>query len=265
MRQFCFVIVVLAVSANGFVASATPVEQTGQERAAHALGEKSSQQSAFAQEQIARDNFQVQQDMARSASRMFVVAGIEAVITLIGVVLVGLTLAATSRAVGEAKRAADAGYEMVKQSKHNARQELRAYIGASSDEIDTTEGECSVSIMWKNFGQTPAYNTHIAAACQWFQEPRGYWSIVTSSTKVLRLGVIQPGEKVEALVISDLLTDDQIRAIENRTGALTLWAEARYQDAFDEWHVTRLYQEIAQPYALEMRKFVFCNNGNESN
>jgi hypothetical protein len=103
----------------------------------------------------ASDSLQSQRDMDAWAGRMFAVGAGELVITFLGVVLVGLTLSATSRA-------ANAAEATLTEIKGNARKELRAYLSVEPDGINAfiTSGEkrCIGHVMIRNVGKLPAKN-----------------------------------------------------------------------------------------------------------
>jgi hypothetical protein len=84
-----------------------PNLQADLDRIARAIETANVRPDTAAEEQLAKDNLQAQREMAMWAGRMFYVVVFEAAVILLGVILVGFTLAATRQAVREAKRSAD--------------------------------------------------------------------------------------------------------------------------------------------------------------
>jgi len=117
-------------------------------RIAKALEAANAHPNAATEEQQARDNLQAQRDIDKWAWIMIWIAGGETAVTLIGVILVGFTLAAT-------RRAANAAIETVKHMRENAWTELRAYVGHEPGGVRFDSGG-PVRYYQKNFGRTPA-------------------------------------------------------------------------------------------------------------
>jgi hypothetical protein len=132
------------------------VIQNDIDRIANALETANKHPKAAGEEQQARDDLKAQRKIATSAQAMPWIAAFEVLVTLGGVVLVGLTLKAT-------RRAAKAARKTVKQMRKNARLELRAYLEVvpiASPGMDTQEG-MNVEIRITNSGQTPAHQLMI--------------------------------------------------------------------------------------------------------
>jgi len=85
----------------------SPITKVDIARIAKALEAANVKQQTAKEKKDAADYLQSQKDMATFAGRMLIVASIEAAITLVGVILVGLTLKAARSSAREAKRAAD--------------------------------------------------------------------------------------------------------------------------------------------------------------
>jgi hypothetical protein len=105
-----------------------PAVQADRDRIAKALETANADQNAGAKEQREKDDLKAQQDMAGWAGVMAAVAGLEALITLTGVILVGFTLAATRNASREAKRAADAAEKAIVTTRDIGEAQTRAYV-----------------------------------------------------------------------------------------------------------------------------------------
>jgi hypothetical protein len=232
-------------------------------RLANALEAANSRQRTPADKREAIQNLQVQENMAAYAGRMFWVGVAESIITFVGVVLVGFTLAATRSAASEAKRAADAAMKALDQSEIYARQELRAYLG-----IERLEFACAnfshytrdnyvpkdrsiagvscddfLCLTAKNFGQTPALDIMVFA--NWITLPPntrphlGYFG-TTRDSDVLEKG------PVSVSISKFMLQRDQthtsriaiwdlrpvLDALERR-GELYIYGRLYYRDAFN--------------------------------
>jgi hypothetical protein len=109
------------------------------------------------------DNLRYQQRMATSAERMFWVGLFESAITLLGVILVGLTLRATRQAVREAKRAADAAEETLKEARESSDQELRAYISVEPHGVNQMIASANAKgqVTVRNVGKIPAQHVSV--------------------------------------------------------------------------------------------------------
>jgi hypothetical protein len=158
-----------------------PNVQDDIERIAKALEDANTGPDAATKKQREKDDLKAQQDMADWAKVMAKVAGVEALITFIGVILVGLTLRAT-------KRAADAAEKTVEKMEEATRRELRAYVGidvigieaelkpySAGDYVPIDRSRVGarstdfVRVRVRNFGQTPAFDTVVF--CYWQPTP----------------------------------------------------------------------------------------------
>jgi hypothetical protein len=159
-------------------------------------------------------------------------------------------------------------------AREGSTRELRPYIGISTQELDHRRNPMVAPITCKNFGKTPAYNVYIGCACGAVPGTDSDSSMMFAMANhrvsglprflVSRAGVIQPGEKIEILLSVDQLPAEDIAGIMKEYGALMLYAEARYQNASGEWHLTRITQQIANGMAWQLGKFGFCKTGNDA-
>jgi hypothetical protein len=122
------------------------------------------------EQQQATDNLKAQQDMASASARMVYVAGLEALITLAGVILVGFTLYHTREAakaardaVGEAKRAADAANTSIDVTREIGQAQVRAYLTCEGATFSIEDDWMLCQPVIRNYGQSPASNVKIRA------------------------------------------------------------------------------------------------------
>ncbi len=133
------------------------IKQADIDRLANALETKNTNPNAAADEQNAKDNLKAQQDMAKWAQRMFFVGFAEAVITLLGVALVGFTLAAT-------RHAANAAGDAVRETRRIGEAQVRAYISCESATYAVMDIGVTIWPIFRNTGQSPARNINIEAS-----------------------------------------------------------------------------------------------------
>jgi hypothetical protein len=138
-------------------------------RIANALETANAHPNAAEEQQQAIDNIKAQRAIAKWAKITAVIAGIDTIVTFIGVVLVGFTLDAT-------RRAASAAVQTVEHMRGSTHTELRAYIGIRNNgtvfvpmiarvatggepvEAVRTEKNGTIAIYTLNYGKTPARN-----------------------------------------------------------------------------------------------------------
>lgn len=145
-----------------------PITQNDIERIANALEAANIHPNAVEEQQQARDNLKAQRNIAKWAKITAMIAGIDTLVTIVGVILVGFTLVAT-------RRAADAARDTVNHMRESTHAELRAYIGIQNggtvfaheiERIPTGGGVVlerphmnkngAVAIYTWNYGKTPA-------------------------------------------------------------------------------------------------------------
>jgi len=127
-------------------------------RFANALEAANRHPYANAEQKRAADTLQAQKDTASWAFVMLLIAGAETTVTLVGVILVGLTLSASRAAARDAKRQADAAEKSVE----GTRAQVRAYVSICAFRLSFMSGfvpgkACpQIVITAQNDGQTPA-------------------------------------------------------------------------------------------------------------
>jgi hypothetical protein len=102
-------------------------------------------------------NVTAQERVASWTPRLFWVALVEAVATVCGVVLVGLTLRYT-------RRAATAAENTLLALKENSERELRAYLSVEPGGINRLKGQrkdCIGMVLVRNVGKIPAHRVHV--------------------------------------------------------------------------------------------------------
>ncbi|MEQ9639964.1 MAG: hypothetical protein RIM84_08065 [Alphaproteobacteria bacterium] len=163
------------------------------------------------------------------------VAGV--ILTAAGVVLVWRTLVATRAAAGHARRAAKAAEDIVVVTDSTARRQLRAYVHASCQVAIQRDGPATITVTFRNHGQTPAYHFRVRS-----------WASVLEPGSDLKVGKGRvPTSREDIGPDSTVSTQFQYptlgpeKAEQVRTGKLALYVFgiACYRDAFDVVRTTR--------------------------
>jgi hypothetical protein len=153
---------------------------------ARSLDREANRKPSALEDERAEKNLQSQEDMAKWAGRMFFVGLSETLVTLIGVVLVALTLWQT-------KRAADAAKQTLGLTDKNSKLELRAYLSVEPAGIrqllGRNEGLGQVSV--RNVGKVPARDVYVFVCMRLSADRDVDFAVPADPDDVSR--VIQPG------------------------------------------------------------------------
>jgi hypothetical protein len=162
--------------------------------------------------------------------------------------------------------AAKAARDTVEIMKDTAQKELRAYVFLSSaSRIKKKEdGKLWLKVVFKNFGQTPAY-----ACSHWASEavpsnpqrldvfprpPRGMPQSVYTLPPGSQIEIWEPGTEIKPLSEGD---------IRSGLNALYLYGEIRYKDAFGN-DQTAKFRFMCTGEAYDEGRFIACESGNEA-
>jgi hypothetical protein len=172
-----------------------------------------------------------------------------------------------ARAVGEAKRAADAAQAQVGVSTDTEHRQLRAYVGPSPGDIENVGDETNQRFTFqrKNFGVTPAYDVSlveltfgiivsgqpIPVLTQFNEIPRGTPTIFPSSQLVMNIA----GDIINHNVVNQLSTNSNLRFVYSGT--------VKYRDAFDQTHYTN-FCWMFEANAFTAKDADWCQGHNDS-
>lgn len=193
---------------------------------------------ANADKRRAEDNLSVQREMADWAEGMLWVTGIVGVlsvgITGVGVYWVKETLTATTNAVAEAKRGADAAFDAVQVTSETANRQLRAYVCLQTAELVEPEVRTgfSATLTFTNFGQTPAHDVRIRCREVTIRPDAIRPQMLDfNDIKETEPVVIGPGAAFSK-GIHNILDEDELTAIQKEEFVIWVYGDVRYTDVF---------------------------------
>ena len=176
------------------------------------------------------------------AALMFVVAGIETVVTGFGVFLVWHTLDASRAAGREAKRAADAAEQQIAETRRIGEAEVRAYISIKTAVIafthDFMPGEAypQIQISIQNTGQSPARKFIWRPTLRYYgggqRRSRGVGNNWVGAPGI---GIAAGDEVPDNVMIADMLPNRFAEAIKLHPGSplvVHLRIEFEFEDVF---------------------------------
>ena len=242
--------------------SLPPAVQDDLNRIAGALEASNAHPEATAEQQRAQDDLKAQQDMAKWAKFMFWAATAETLVTLVGVILVWLTLNATWAAKGEAKRAADAAEKTVDTMQTFGRQELRAYLSVNP----VNHGNFGASnfnpiIALKNTGQTPATDVTAWICGAVLPHPHS-GDLPANQQEPKPKFVLGPGTE-HTLTCEVEMTNYEKVAFLQSSNRIQIWGEANYTDAFNERRRTKFRMTFGGKDAPQIG-LQWASDGNEA-
>jgi len=190
---------------------AAAVESVG-ERVARALeAHNAYEQSAKAQKD-ADETAKASTDAARWGMGLLIAGGTETVVTIVGVILVGLTLSAARRSAREAekaakemKRSADSADRALRHARASSQKELRAYVNIATAQFETREGTTFAVVSFTNYGRTPAHDVWFEYKASIRPRPLGGGSGLPNWLETLHACSLRQGCRPLPLV-SDFLT-----------------------------------------------------------
>ncbi|HEY3778593.1 MAG TPA: hypothetical protein VGL35_11105 [Rhizomicrobium sp.] len=187
-------------------------------RIARALESTNADNESKTKVKYAADYLKTQKHLAHWSALMLLIAGIETIVTGIGVVLVWKTLEAARSSALEAgnaargaARQADTATETLKEIRRNSAAELRAYLTVEPHGITKMIGENSGigQILIRNVGKIPANRVSVVAHMRSSSDRREKdFSLRTDDPRVER--TIQPGtfmrQGCENQLLSEVIT-----------------------------------------------------------
>lgn len=201
----------------------------------------------------ANDDLRVQKDMAFWAFWLFIVS-------FFGVGLLALTF-------WETLRTARAAEDAVRIADKTAERQLRAYVGVEYVSIfDTREGQTpTVSIAYKNFGQTPAVKIQLRSAYAIsgpglpdfddLPDLQGWNLPLNPNHEAHTLNKIDPEAWRHGR-----------SALEMHTKTFYLYGRINYLDAFDRERSTKFRYEmqVSDDGIVDGTPFIVCEHGNDA-
>jgi len=191
-----------------------------------------------------QDDLRAQQDMAWWAQVLALVAGLEALLTFFGVLIMAFMLPAMTSASRQARRMANTAHDALAQSKRHARQELRAYLVAVGGKAGVTRLGLRADIVIRNCGKTPAYDLIAKGAMRFVKPPV---SVEYSESEHFKeQSVLGPGCDQEfKIYFPGSFGQSEQREVSDREGRnIIVYGEVEYRDVFNEAQTTQ-FQFIA--------------------
>jgi hypothetical protein len=211
-------------------------------------------------------DLRAQEDMAFWAKWMAWLTGWAIIVTVIGIILVALTLHETRRATKAATQAAEAADAAVTVTREIGAIQTRAYVAISDAFYSGLEegGLLKLSVVYKNVGQTPA--RHVCPVCD-----SRYIEGIDNAPPDLNQGDgvafdLGPGCSATDGCEDLIITKDIIEKIQNRRLIIAFFGKITYQDIFGCDRATFFMFELGGDMAKEKegRLALLANGGNQS-
>ena len=142
-----------------------------------------------------------------------------------------------------------------------SRKELRAYVGVESVTItDAHSAGIKIIIMFRNYGQTPAYDPYANIECDLFSEALNKGFVV--GTKPDKSYPINPTSAYGQQLFLTKLIPDQITALRRGESELCVWGKMTYVDCFGDKREAGLRVVMTGP--INANTIIVLDDGNEA-
>ncbi len=159
------------------------------------------------------------------------------------------------------------GFWQVMVSRDTAKRQLRAYVWAFSDPIDTDADKLLVRTAVKNSGQTPAYDVCCWGRLKPVNKPLPADCVFEAAPGRIAgpKYVVTPGSDNAFVEGADPpLTVEEKSAIKDARQDLYFWGEIQYQDTFRRSRKTKFRLVWAHKSGSSRGTWVYCDNGNDA-
>ncbi len=207
-------------------------------------------------EQRNERDLNAQETMARWTWVMGGIAGIGLIVSLIGIGLIYVTFK-------ETRRAADTGREANEIARSSSERQLRAYVGVERIFVKTKAvGQVTVGeVVVKNFGQTPAYNYHLASHLVIWETGGDEHLLNVPSQPNMRTSDLQPSASSLAYPRApNILTQEILDRLNAGTSVIYLVGRIDYEDTFGNPRVTRF--RVRNDNQCKGSETHLCDEGN---
>jgi hypothetical protein len=161
-----------------------------------------------------------------------------------------------------------AGEKQRKLSEDTARRQLRAYVFVAQVEIvDVGTSNVNAAVIIRNTGQTPAYDVTVSTGANAFNIPGNVTFTPTPVGPDSSRFIFGPdGLGRRNISLHSIIgAQTAIAAIKNGNGALYVWGEILYKDAFGEGQHTRFRHMIGGTASWPSDNMMtVCQDGNEA-
>lgn len=217
---------------------------------------------------LAQSNVVAQESLADTGIFMRWFVGIQTVLSVVAVFLLGHTLIWTRRASESARRAADASdqavqatMQAVKVSSDTAMRELRAYLIIEEAHLSAIEDSrerfsFQVILNVRNVGKTPAkaVRTKFNISDDGRQTDHSKSSYTDPNSKGRDVG---PSQQLMQYCYGRSMRRDRLRALKETANELFIWGAIEYQDIYGQDRRTTYF------YRWNVTNFVSASDGNE--
>jgi hypothetical protein len=178
-----------------------------------------------------------------------------------------------------ARKSADAAESAIKSAENAARRQLCAYIVFSEGRLSAATKECVPilppetiraglpvcgHLMFKNAGQTPAYDLYIDHGLTFTEWPIKEEMLRPVHSGPVSRGFVGPGDERVSMSFSRPLTTDDITAFQTGKKAIFVHGEVRYRDAFKKQRWTRFCYFMGGPEGIKGTALAACASGNDA-
>ncbi|HEY1836386.1 MAG TPA: hypothetical protein VGG36_01915 [Rhizomicrobium sp.] len=138
-------------------------------------------------------------------------------------------------------RAAKAAEAAVRQSDVRSRFELRPYLTVDRSSVLDIGGMPKVSLRFRNFGKTPAYEVHRKMRTYFAAPPHNFVrDCGFGEAGIIREPVIEPGRRLQMeFSFWEPISPEIQTSLQAGDTEMVVYCEIRYKDTFGDWHVTR--------------------------
>jgi hypothetical protein len=198
---------------------------------------------------------------------MTVFAGLTALVTFFGTILIWKQVSYTRRAVEDTSKATEAMLEANHIASSTAQQQLRAYLYVELKEAPYLVLGCrpKADFWLRNGGQTPAHNVTMVNGFSIGSYPFEGEPPPLDEAFFERGGTHPPGTStiIRCQAPEAGITQPWIDAINEGTRRIVMYGMIRYEDVFGVEHYTRYRAEYGGPDTIEGDRVVWAKTGND--
>lgn len=216
----------------------------------------------------AEGDLEAQAKMAVWAERMTYVTGASAFVSILGIVLLFVTLRQNRRSMKIALMGVRRANASVRVSRQTAERQLRAYLNYFNGRVmNFGKPGAYVRAQVVNRGQTPAYEVRLRQSAVLAPLPLTEPLRHGPEKKLTNAGVLQPGDDFGLTVtVTPDLTEEQAKAVNDGAAAIYFFGEIEYRDAFGQFRWSRYRMMLRGDFKENpAHGLVVCEEGNDAN